>query len=294
MEVSNILMKEYYELYINTSSNSNNVTSSTIDQESFSPTLPKNDSFTSNNIIEDVETSISSSLNENTSSFQQYHVNPSSPNSMNTYTIRPHSSSTTFPNRPTLSILSPSQCPAAYNLNSPNWHYQSVSPSYSVNSLSYSTMSSPFSPFSPYSPSSTSPFSSISLFKSFSLSKCPEKNSLNSVSFPSRYTLINQEGNNKEYYPIIYEKSNQKDSLTNYNTHSTISITSNSKSTILNDKYYLNFNNIMIWHFLLKGKEKTPFKNGYYYGILKFSKDYPSRPPCVILYTPNGRLQVII
>lgn len=46
---------------------------------------------------------------------------------------------------------------------------------------------------------------------------------------------------------------------------------------------------ILDWHFVLEGTEGTPFAGGCYYGRLKFSPDYPFKPPSIRMVTPNGR-----
>lgn len=46
---------------------------------------------------------------------------------------------------------------------------------------------------------------------------------------------------------------------------------------------------ILDWHFVLEGSEGTPFAGGCYYGRLKFSPDYPFKPPSIRMVTPNGR-----
>lgn len=49
--------------------------------------------------------------------------------------------------------------------------------------------------------------------------------------------------------------------------------------------------NILEWHYVVKGPEDTPYYGGYYHGKLIFPKDYPFKPPRIIMLTPNGRFQ---
>ena len=49
--------------------------------------------------------------------------------------------------------------------------------------------------------------------------------------------------------------------------------------------------NILEWHYVVKGPEETPYFGGFYHGKLVFPKDYPFRPPRIIMITPNGRFQ---
>lgn len=334
MEATDILMREFYHLHLESSNTSSSNTTSN----------NSSSTFNSSTLIEDVENSTSTLLegNKSPTNFQQYHIKTSINSISNSSSLSPALSSSLSPNlhtntnstnishsKPILSLTSPTECSNNSVSTSPNWYYQTTSPTYSLNSLSYSSMSSPFSPnsltFSPYSSTSNT---TASLFSSFSIPKSP----YSSISSPKiNYSLFSNDNqyNNKNYNECT--SSNDTRKLLNSSTSSTIPTTTSStstttsttttisspipstststsffssfpnnfnfnssNSTLLSDKFILNSNNIMIWHFLLKGKEKTPYQNGYYYGVLKFSRDYPLRPPCVILYTPNGKLQVSI
>lgn len=50
-----------------------------------------------------------------------------------------------------------------------------------------------------------------------------------------------------------------------------------------------NPQNILNWHYVITGPPDTPYENGFYHGLLKFPKEYPFKPPSIIMYTPNGR-----
>ena len=49
--------------------------------------------------------------------------------------------------------------------------------------------------------------------------------------------------------------------------------------------------NILEWIFVLVGPKETPFEGGLYMGKLKFPKEYPLKPPSVIMLTPSGRFR---
>ena len=49
--------------------------------------------------------------------------------------------------------------------------------------------------------------------------------------------------------------------------------------------------NILEWHYLLDGAEKTPYEGGKYWGKLIFPKEYPLKPPSVMMMTPSGRFK---
>lgn len=49
--------------------------------------------------------------------------------------------------------------------------------------------------------------------------------------------------------------------------------------------------NILEWHYVIEGHENTPYEGGYYWGKLIFPKEYPLKPPSVIMLTPNGRFK---
>jgi ubiquitin-conjugating enzyme E2 J2 len=55
-----------------------------------------------------------------------------------------------------------------------------------------------------------------------------------------------------------------------------------------------NESNILEWHYVLEGPAddpKSPYKGGIYHGKLIFPKEYPYKPPGVIMLTPNGRFK---
>ena len=47
--------------------------------------------------------------------------------------------------------------------------------------------------------------------------------------------------------------------------------------------------NPLVLHYILKGDLDSPFKNGVYYGQIKFHEDYPRKEPQIKMITPNGR-----
>ena len=48
-------------------------------------------------------------------------------------------------------------------------------------------------------------------------------------------------------------------------------------------------NNILEWHFVIKGPKDTPYHGGSYHGKLIFPAEYPYKPPAIMMLTPNGR-----
>jgi len=49
--------------------------------------------------------------------------------------------------------------------------------------------------------------------------------------------------------------------------------------------------NILEWHYVIEGSRDTPYEGGFYWGKLIFPKEYPLKPPSVIMLTPNGRFR---
>jgi len=49
--------------------------------------------------------------------------------------------------------------------------------------------------------------------------------------------------------------------------------------------------NILEMHYVIEGSSDTPYAGGIYHGKLVFPKDYPLKPPSVIMLTPSGRFQ---
>ncbi|KAL2749377.1 ubiquitin-conjugating enzyme E2 J2 [Vespula maculifrons] len=50
--------------------------------------------------------------------------------------------------------------------------------------------------------------------------------------------------------------------------------------------------NILEWHYVVKGPEKTPYEGGFYHGKLVFPGEFPFQPPSIYMTTPNGRFKV--
>jgi len=52
-----------------------------------------------------------------------------------------------------------------------------------------------------------------------------------------------------------------------------------------------NESNILEWHYVIEGNTGTPYRGGYYHGKLLFPKEYPLKPPSVLMLTPSGRFK---
>ena len=50
-------------------------------------------------------------------------------------------------------------------------------------------------------------------------------------------------------------------------------------------------NNIYNWYYLIFGLKDCPYENGYYLGKIIFPKEYPLKPPRIIMLTRNGRFK---
>ena len=44
-----------------------------------------------------------------------------------------------------------------------------------------------------------------------------------------------------------------------------------------------NESNILEWHYVIEGSAGTPYEGGHYHGKLIFPKEYPLKPPSVIM-----------
>lgn len=45
------------------------------------------------------------------------------------------------------------------------------------------------------------------------------------------------------------------------------------------------------WHFVVEGPNDSPYNGGFYHGKLLFPKEFPFKPPAIIMQTPNGRFE---
>lgn len=50
-----------------------------------------------------------------------------------------------------------------------------------------------------------------------------------------------------------------------------------------------NEDNILEWHYCLRGSPDTPFHGGFYWGKVIFKENFPWAPPAITMITPNGR-----
>ena len=54
----------------------------------------------------------------------------------------------------------------------------------------------------------------------------------------------------------------------------------------------LDEDDILGWHFVIHGREGTPYQDGVYHGRLVFPPTFPFGPPKILFLTPNGRFKV--
>eukprot|EP00803_Ostreobium_quekettii_P002319 evm.model.scf_2143.1 EVM.evm.TU.scf_2143.1 scf_2143:23542-24291(-) len=48
-------------------------------------------------------------------------------------------------------------------------------------------------------------------------------------------------------------------------------------------------NNLLEWHYVLQGAEDSHYAGGLYHGKISFPRQYPYKPPSIVMFTPNGR-----
>ena len=44
-------------------------------------------------------------------------------------------------------------------------------------------------------------------------------------------------------------------------------------------------------HFVIIGPDDSPYEGGHYHGKLRFTGEFPFKPPAVLMLTPNGRFE---
>jgi len=49
---------------------------------------------------------------------------------------------------------------------------------------------------------------------------------------------------------------------------------------------------LLQWEYLLEGPPDSPYHGGWYHGRLRFPKEYPFKPPEIVMITPSGRFEV--
>jgi len=49
--------------------------------------------------------------------------------------------------------------------------------------------------------------------------------------------------------------------------------------------------NLLEWHYVVTGPDDSPFKGGMYHGKLVFPREFPFKPPSILMITPNGRFE---
>jgi len=63
------------------------------------------------------------------------------------------------------------------------------------------------------------------------------------------------------------------------------------KEPLDNIETYPDEDNILIWYFLIKGPEDSPYNNGLYIGKILHNPEYPLKPPDFMMLTPTGRFK---
>jgi ubiquitin-conjugating enzyme E2 J2 len=51
----------------------------------------------------------------------------------------------------------------------------------------------------------------------------------------------------------------------------------------------VNPNDLLEWEYVLIGAKDTVYRHGFYHGRVRFSKEYPWKPPAIFMSTPSGR-----
>jgi len=59
--------------------------------------------------------------------------------------------------------------------------------------------------------------------------------------------------------------------------------------TITNFVAVPNPDNIFEWHFVVYNLKNCSYEGGYYHGKIMFPKEYPMKPPGIMMITPSGR-----
>uniref|UniRef100_A0A0A9YY42 Ubiquitin-conjugating enzyme E2 J2 n=4 Tax=Lygus hesperus TaxID=30085 RepID=A0A0A9YY42_LYGHE len=49
--------------------------------------------------------------------------------------------------------------------------------------------------------------------------------------------------------------------------------------------------NILEWHYVMFGPDRSPYQGGIYHGKLVFPREFPFKPPSIYMITPNGRFK---
>ena len=52
-----------------------------------------------------------------------------------------------------------------------------------------------------------------------------------------------------------------------------------------------NEDDILLWHYAIRGPLETPYEDGVYIGKIKFPSEYPLKAPSIYMLTPSGRFQ---
>lgn len=61
--------------------------------------------------------------------------------------------------------------------------------------------------------------------------------------------------------------------------------------TITNFVAVPNPDNLFEWHYVVYNLKNCPYEGGYYHGKILFPKEYPMKPPGILMITPSGRFE---
>lgn len=77
-------------------------------------------------------------------------------------------------------------------------------------------------------------------------------------------------------------------------TKETKRLIENSSDQMLTENFLAcpDLDNIFEWYFVVFGLKDCPYEGGFYLGKLIFPKEYPWKPPAIMMVTESGRFRV--
>eukprot|EP00741_Cyanophora_paradoxa_P021729 tig00000241_g20972.t2 len=64
------------------------------------------------------------------------------------------------------------------------------------------------------------------------------------------------------------------------------------KDPLPNVRAFPDPKNILDWHYCIIGPVGSPYEGGVYHGKVRFTTEYPFKPPSILMMTPSGRFEV--